>query len=70
MHTHIDTRVRLPEDCPVCKTLWGILASVVPGVEYELQYARNLKEEYGESEMLRYLTDKAGYFQREKWHLT
>ena len=68
MHTHIDTRVRLPEDCPSCNRLWNVLADVMMSeVQEELHYARGLLEEYGEDEMLRFLTNKADYFQREKW---
>lgn len=67
-HNHIDTRVRLPEDCPSCKKLWDILARAVPDVRKELEFGRQLREQYGEDELLFHLTDKADYFQRQKWH--
>jgi len=66
-HNHITTNIRLPEECPSCKTLWDILEKAFPDVRRELEHARDLREEYGEAEMLNHLESKREFFQIQKW---
>ena len=65
-HTHIDQQARLPEECPACKVVWDTIDFTIRFDD--LDYARSLREEYGEKEMLHYLTRARKKLQTEAWH--
>lgn len=66
-HNHIDTRVRLPESCKSCKVLWDILGKEFPEVSLDLEEARRIGEESGDSEMFNFLTRKVDSLNIMKW---